>query len=83
MLPHHQVQIPTRSYPMMSTKETGRGKFLLYTNLLTILIDWRENISFLGELQSTAALTDKQVRRSYLPIVSIVPIVSELQKKYL
>lgn len=54
--------------------------FPLYLNLLIIVIDWKENLSFLEEVQSAAALTNKQVKRSYLPIVSLVPIVSELQK---
>jgi len=37
--------------------------------------DWT---SFLGELQSAAALTDKQLRQSDLPIVCLIPIISEL-----
>ena len=80
MLRRHQAQIPTRSYPMMSMKETGRGIF--FVNLLTIVIDWSENLSFLEEVRLAATLTDKQIRRSHLPIVSLVPIVSKLQKKY-
>ena len=79
MLRHHQLQIPTRSYPMTSMKETGRGIFFVMLESIDC-VDWRENLSFLGEVQSAATLTDKQVRLSHLPIVSIIPIVSELQK---
>jgi len=37
--------------------------------------DWT---SFLGEVQSAATLTDKQLRLSHLPIVCIIPIVNSL-----
>ena len=46
-----------------------------------INIDWR-NLSFLREAQMVAALSPKQIELSeHLPILSIVPIVSELQIK--
>ena len=81
MLPHHQTQILIRSHPMMSMKETGRGNFVLFS--IIIVIDWREIFiffSFLEEIRSAAALSSKQIRRSHLPIVCLVPIVSELAK---
>jgi len=37
--------------------------------------DW---MSFLREVQAVATLTEKQIRMSHLPIISIIPIVNEL-----
>jgi len=46
--------------------------------------DW---MSFLHEVQTVATLTEKQIRMSHLPIISIIPIVNELSfygvKQYL
>ena len=46
------------------------------------VIDWR-NLSFLQEAQTAAALTDKQIGRSRVPILSMAPGIGESQKKHL
>ena len=54
--------------------------FSLTLKLFSLLIG--ENLSFLHEAQMVAALSPKQIELSeHLPILSIVPIVSELQIK--
>lgn len=48
------------------------------TNYIQQFIDLLLSItSFLKEVETSAALTPNDVRKSYLPIISIVPIVSE------
>jgi hypothetical protein len=77
VLHRHRNQILIRSYPMMSMKETGQGMSFVYLDINIIVIDWR-NLSFLNEARMAAALTDKQIGNSRLPIVSMVPVVGEL-----
>ena len=61
--------------------EVDWKKYFLFNLNFLIGIDWR-NFSFLWEVQMVAALSPKQIELSeHLPILSIVPIVSELQIK--
>ena len=54
---------------------------MINTRKMFLIIDYK-NLSFLREAQMVAALSPKQIELSeHLPILSILPIVSELQNK--
>ena len=67
---------------MISMKETGQGMYV-FVYLLWLIGEILHYLSFLNEARIVAALTDKQIGSSHLPIVSRVPVVTvgELQKK--
>ena len=65
---------------MISMKETGQGMYV-FVYLLWLIGEILHYLSFLNEARIAAALTDKQIGSSHLPIVSRVPVVGELQKK--
>lgn len=74
---------PSNSNPHpFVTHDVKEGDWMRYLSIV-IHFECRDLIghySFLGEAQMAATLTDKQIMRSHLPIVSIIPIVSELDE---
>lgn len=73
----------SRPHPFVShdVNEGDWMRYLFTNNDLIIMIDRGEILSFLNDARMAATLTDKQIWRSHLPIVSIIPIVSESRQK--
>ena len=78
---HHLLRgkFHIRLLPMMSMKMTGHSAlFVQYRNIIYCFSSHR----FLEDIRRAGSLTEKDISRSHLPILSWVPFVSELAHSY-